>query len=401
MNPQLARLHDYPFQKLARLLEGVSPPEGQSPIFWSVGEPKHPAPPLVMEAVQRSLSELSVYPSTRGLDDLRRAIAGWLSRRFNIAPDRIDPARHVLPASGTREALFSIAQAVVPANGDTTPVVILPNPFYQIYEGAALLAGAEPYYLNTVAGNGYRMDFSSVPVEILDRTRLVYVCSPGNPTGAVLGRDDYRFLLELADRHDFLVASDECYSEIYFDETAPPVGLLQVASELGRDDFHRCLVFHSLSKRSNLPGLRSGFVAGDGAVMKDYLQYRTYHGCTLSNLAQEASIVAWNDEQHVLANREQYREKFDAVLPILEPVLSVHRPEAGFYLWARVPGTDTEFTRGLYASTGVKVLPGSYLSREAHGANPGDGYVRMALVAPVAECIEAAQRVAQYANYLQ
>jgi N-succinyldiaminopimelate aminotransferase len=401
MNPQLARLHDYPFQKLARLLDGVAAPVGRDPIFWSVGEPKHPAPPVVMEAVERSLTSLSVYPSTRGLEGLREAIAGWLSRRFGIAPGLIDPARHVLPASGTREALFSIAQAVVPAEGDPAPVVILPNPFYQIYEGAALLAGAEPYYLNTVAGTGYRMDFSTVPADILDRTRLVYVCSPGNPTGAVFMREDYRALLELADRHDFLVASDECYSEIYFDESDPPTGLLQVASELGREDFRRCLVFHSLSKRSNLPGLRSGFVAGDGEVMKDYLQYRTYHGCTLSNLAQEASIVAWNDEDHVDANREQYRQKFDAVLQILRPVLPVEKPAAGFYLWARVPGTDTDFTRGLYAATGVKVLPGSYLSREAHGINPGAGYVRMALVAPVAECVEAAQRVAHYVSSLQ
>ncbi len=398
MNPHLARLHDYPFQKLAKLLAGASPPAGRAPVAWSVGEPKHPAPPLVMDAVARHLSDLSIYPSTRGTDTLREAIAAWLSRRFAIPVDEIDPARHVLPASGTREALFSIAQTVAPGGADDRPVVIMPNPFYQIYEGAALLAGAEPYYMNTTAENAYSMDFSRLPKDILDRTRLVYVCSPGNPTGAVVDRDAYRNLLELAEHHDFVIASDECYSEIYFDESSPPVGLLQVASELGIDDFHRCLVFHSLSKRSNLPGLRSGFIAGDSAIMKDYLQFRTYHGCTLSNLAQQASIVAWNDEQHVIANRALYRQKFDAVLEILDPVLPVTKPQAGFYLWTRVPGSDEVFTRDLYEHTGVKVLPGSYLSREAHGVNPGTGHVRMALVASLDECIDAARRVAQYVS---
>jgi N-succinyldiaminopimelate aminotransferase len=398
MNPQLARLHDYPFQKLGRLLEGISPPAGQAPVLWSVGEPKHPAPPLVLDAVAQHLSDLSVYPSTRGDDALREAIARWLSRRFAIPEQRIDPARHVLPASGTREALFSIAQTLAAAGPGERPVVIMPNPFYQIYEGATLLAGAEPYYVNTTVENGYRMDLSRVPAEVLDRTRLVYVCSPGNPTGAVADRDNYRTLLELAERHDFVIASDECYSEIYFDESQPPLGLLQVASELGIDDFRRCLVFHSLSKRSNLPGLRSGFIAGDASIMKDYLQYRTYHGCTLSGLAQQASIVAWSDEQHVTANRELYRRKFDAVLEILDPILPVERPQAGFYLWAPVPGGDEEFTRGLYEQTGVKVLPGSFLSREAQGINPGAGRVRMALVASLDECIDGARRVAQYVS---
>jgi N-succinyldiaminopimelate aminotransferase len=396
MNSRLALLHDYPFQKLVRLFADLEAPAGKSAIKWSVGEPKHPAPGIVLDAVRANLALLSAYPSTKGLPTLRAAIAGWLTRRFQLAANSIDPERHVLPVAGTREALFSIAQAVVGGASGQQPVVIMPNPFYQIYEGAALLAGAEPYYLNTTQDNGYRMDFSSVPAEILDRTELVYVCSPGNPAGAVMQADDYRELLALADRHDFVVASDECYSEIYFDENNPPVGLLQVASDLGIDDYRRCLVFHSLSKRSNLPGLRSGFVAGDGNVMQDYLKYRTYHGATLSNTAQEASIVAWNDEAHVAENRAHYRAKFEAVLEILGPAMGATPPDAGFYLWPEVPISDEDFARGLFAGENVTVLPGSYLSREAQGINPGHQHVRMALVAPLDECIDAAQRVQHY-----
>jgi N-succinyldiaminopimelate aminotransferase len=304
----------------------------------------------------------------------------------------LDPERHVLPVSGTREALFSIVQAVADTSQER-PVVILPNPFYQIYEGAVLLAGAEPYYLNTLPASGYRMDFSSVPDAVWRRTQLVFICTPGNPTGAVMGREDLVGLIELAQRHDFLIASDECYSELYFDEAQPPLGLLQVANDLGIDDYRHCLVFHSLSKRSNVPGLRSGFVAGDGAVMKDYLRYRTYHGPTLPVFTQKASIKAWNDEQHVQANRDLYRAKFDAVLEILTPVLNVERPDAGFYLWPETPIDEERFTQELYKRENVLVLPGSYLSREALGVNPGQQRVRMALVAPLAECVDAAHRV--------
>ena len=400
MNPRLALLHDYPFQKLARLFAELKAPTDKSPIKWSVGEPKHPAPEIVLAAIRKNLDQLSAYPSTKGLPGLRQAIAAWLQKRFRLVPESLDPERHVLPVSGSREALFSIAQAVVDSTAAHTPVVIMPNPFYQIYEGAALLAGAEPYYLNTTAENGYRMDFSSVPSEVLDRTALVYVCSPGNPAGAVLDADDYRGVLELAEKHDFILASDECYSEIYFDEATPPVGLLEVASNLGIADYRRCLVFHSLSKRSNLPGLRSGFVAGDGELMASYLKYRTYHGATLSNTAQLASVVAWNDETHVAQNRAQYRAKFDAVLDILGPVMGATRPDAGFYLWPKVDISDEDFARGLYAGENVTVLPGSYLSRDAQGINPGSHHVRMALVAPLDECVDAAQRVQRYCEQI-
>lgn len=401
MNPRLSLLHEYPFPRLARLFQDVQPAQDKTPISWSVGEPRHPAPQIVLDAMITHQDQLSVYPSTRGLPALREAIAAWLTRRFKLTNEALDPERHILPASGTREALFSIAQAVAPDNTKTQPVVIMPNPFYQIYEGAALLAGAEPYYLNTVADTGYRMDFSGVPEDILKRTRLVYVCSPGNPAGAVMGHEEYRQLLELAEQYDFVIASDECYSEIYFDEAEPPVGLLQVAHDLGIKDYRRCLVFHSLSKRSNLPGLRSGFVAGDSEIMKDYLLYRTYHGCTLSNTAQKASIAAWGDEVHVKQNRDLYREKFDVVLEILEPVMSVSRPGGGFYLWADIHSSDEDFARDLYQRENVTSLPGSYLSRDAQGINPGDQYIRFALVASKDECVEAAERVKYFIKSMQ
>lgn len=399
MNPRLDTLHDYPFARLARLMAAASAPEGMSTIAWSVGEPKHPAPAIVLDAIREHLDALSVYPSTKGLLGLREAISAWLHRRFNLAAAP-DPEREILPVSGTREALFSIAQAVVPQEkAGKQPVVVMPNPFYQIYEGAALLAGAEPYYVNTTAETGYKMDLASIPEEILERTALVYVCSPGNPTGAVMNEADYKAALELAERYDFILASDECYSEIYFDEATPPVGLLEIADRLGLKDYHRCLVFHSLSKRSNLPGLRSGFVAGDASIMAPYMKYRTYHGATLSDTAQLGSIAAWGDEAHVEQNRAAYARKFDAVLDIFDGMagLSVYRPEAGFYLWGELTdarlGSDEDFTRALFEATGVKVLPGSYLSRTAHGANPGTNYIRMALVAEVDECTEAARRV--------
>ena len=396
MNPRLALLHDYPFQRLARLFADSEPNRDKSPIAWSIGEPKHASPQIVRDAIRENLGELSTYPSTKGLAELRRAIANWLTQRFHLTAETIDPERHILPVSGTREALFSIAQAVAADDSGNQPVIIMPNPFYQIYEGAALLAGAEPYYLNTTADTGYRMDFSDIPEDILKRTRLVYVCSPGNPAGAVMGHEQYHQLLELAEKYDFVIASDECYSEIYFDEDKPPVGLLQVANDLGIKEYQRCLVFHSLSKRSNLPGLRSGFVAGDGELMKAYMQYRTYHGATLSNMAQRASIVAWEDEDHVRENRELYRAKFDAVLEILSQVMQVNKPDAAFYLWAQVNISDKEFARGLYEKENVAVLPGSYLSRESGGINPGAGHVRMALVAPLDECVDAAKRIRDF-----
>lgn len=395
MNSKLAQLHDYPFQKLAQLLGGVEPNSRLSPIALSVGEPKHPAPDFVLRVLADNLAKLSVYPTTRGLPELREAIAQWASNRFSL-PNVLNPEHQVLPVSGTREALFSFTQAVVNSGGSEPPVVIMPNPFYQIYEGAVLLAGAEPYYLNTTADNEFIPDLDSIPVSIWNRTQLFFYCSPGNPTGKVLGEDWIRRLLDLANKYDFIVAADECYSEIYFDEAAPPPGLLQVAARSGDTDYGRCVVFHSLSKRSNLPGLRSGFVAGDASVLDDYFKYRTYHGATLSNAAQLASVAAWQDEKHVIANRDLYRKKFEQVIGILSPVLAVDMPDAGFYLWLDVPWGDEVCAKELVADQNVKVLPGSYLSRHAEGINPGENRVRIALVASVEECAEAAQRIRRY-----
>jgi N-succinyldiaminopimelate aminotransferase len=401
MNSRLASLQPYPFQKLAKLIQGVQSPAGKAPIRLSIGEPQHAAPAFVLEALRANLAGLSNYPVTKGSPELRQAIARWANQRFQLARQPLDAERHVLPVAGTREALFSIAQAVIDRRSHAEqPVVLMPNPFYQIYEGAALLAGARPFFLNTTDANGYRMQFARVPEELWAQVQLVYVCSPGNPTGTVLEHDDLAALLELAERHDFLIASDECYSELYFDEARPPLGLLQVAAALGVPDYRRCLVFHSLSKRSNLPGLRSGFVAGDAVVLEAYAQYRTYQGCALPPPTQAASIAAWNDEAHVRDNRRQYREKFDAVLEILKPVLTVERPDASFYLWPKTPQDDETFTRELYARENVLVLPGSYLSRHAQGENPGAGRVRMALVAPLPECVEAAKRIRNYVESL-
>ncbi len=397
MNSRLEGLQPYPFQKLAEITRGLTPPSGKSAIRLSMGETQHAAPPFVLEALTANLKGFSHYPVTKGSIELRRTIADWVNRRFKLDKAPLDPERHVLPCAGTREALFSIAQAVIDRRAHAEqPVVVMPNPFYQIYEGAALLAGARPYFLNTVADNNYRMDFARVPVEVWQQVQLVYICSPGNPTGTVLKHADLAHVLELAEQHDFLIASDECYSELYFDEDNPPPGLLQVAHDLGITDYRRCLVFHSLSKRSNLPGLRSGFVAGDGAALEQYFQYRTYQGCALPPPVQAASIQAWNDEAHVRANRDLYRAKFDAVLEILAPVMNVERPEASFYLWPETPRDDETFTRELYARENVLVLPGSYLSRHAQGTNPGRKRVRLALVAPLAECVEAAKRIRSY-----
>lgn len=401
MNSRLAALQPYPFQKLSALIAGLTPPPGKSAIRMSMGEPQHAAPGFVLEALTANLQGLSHYPVTKASPELRRAIAGWANRRFKLDRAPLDPERHILPCAGTREALFSIAQAVIDRHAHADqPVVISPNPFYQIYEGAALLAGARPFFLNTTPSNRYRMEFARVPDDLWGQVQLVYVCSPGNPTGAVLRHDDLAQLLQLAERHDFLIASDECYSEIYFDEANPPPGLLQVAHDLGVNDYRRCLVFHSLSKRSNLPGLRSGFVAGDGAVLEQYFQYRTYQGCALPPPTQAASTAAWNDEQHVRDNRRQYRAKFDAVLDILAPALKVERPEAGFYLWPELPQDDETFTRELYARQNVLVVPGSYLSRDAQGENPGRKRARLALVAPLDECVEAAKRIRSHVESL-
>jgi len=395
MNSKLAQLHDYPFQKLAQLLSDVEPNGHLSPIALSVGEPKHPAPDFVLRELADNLAKLSVYPTTRGLPELRQAIARWATDRFAL-PAGLDPERQVLPVSGTREALFSFTQAVVDCGQDQPPVVIMPNPFYQIYEGAVLLAGAEPYYLNTTADNSFVPDLDSISESIWNRTQLFFYCSPGNPTGKVLDEAWIRSLLELASKYDFVIAADECYSEIYFDEAAPPPGLLQVAAAMGNREYRRCAVFHSLSKRSNLPGLRSGFVAGDASVLDDYFKYRTYHGATLSNSAQLASVVAWQDEQHVVANRDLYRKKFEQVIGILSPVMDVEMPDASFYLWLEVPWGDEVCAKELVAEQNVKVLPGSYLSRQAAGINPGRNRVRIALVASTEECLEAAQRIRNY-----
>lgn len=394
MNHALAQLQPYPFEKLRALLGGVQPAADRSPIALSIGEPKHRSPDFVGQALTANLDKLAVYPTTLGLPELRQSIANWCERRFGVPAGWLDAARHVLPVNGTREALFAFTQTVVDRNAKG--LVVSPNPFYQIYEGAAFLAGAEPHYLPCLEAHGFNPDFDAVPAEVWRRCQILFLCSPGNPTGALIPLATLKKLIALADEHDFVIAADECYSELYFDEDAPPPGLLSACAELGRSEFKRCVVFHSLSKRSNLPGLRSGFVAGDAEILKQFLLYRTYHGCAMPVQTQLASVAAWNDEAHVRANRDLYREKFDAVLKILAPVMDVQRPDGGFYLWARTPGDDTLFTRDLFAAEHVTVVPGSYLSREVDGVNPGAGRVRMALVAPLAECIEAAERIARF-----
>ncbi|MFB8829553.1 succinyldiaminopimelate transaminase [Azotobacter sp. CWF10] len=394
MNDALNLLQPYPFEKLRALLAGVQPPTDKKPIALSIGEPKHRSPSFVAEALSASLEQLAVYPTTLGLPALREVVAQWGERRFRVPAGWLDPARHVLPVNGTREALFAFTQTVV--DRESNGLVVSPNPFYQIYEGAALLAGATPHYLPCLGENGFNPDFDAVPADIWQRCQLLFLCSPGNPTGALVPLATLKKLIALADEHDFVIAADECYSELYFDEQNPPPGLLTACAELGRSDFRRCVVFHSLSKRSNLPGLRSGFVAGDAEILKSFLLYRTYHGCAMSVPTQLASIAAWNDEVHVRANRVLYREKFDAVLDILQPVLDVKRPDGSFYLWPRTPVDDQTFTRELFAREHVTVVPGSYPSRSVNGLNPGANRVRMALVAPLAECVEAAERIRDF-----
>lgn len=399
MNPNLEKLQPYPFQKLAALLAGAKANSALRPISLSIGEPKHPTPQFILDALTESLGGLSSYPATLGSEALRAAIAGWIASRHGLPP--LDPASQVLPVLGSREALFAFAQTVVDTSAGK-PVVVAPNPFYQIYEGAALLAGAEPQFLNTLPENRFAMDFQQLPESVWQRTQLIFVCSPANPTGAVMSMAEWERLFALSDRHNFIIASDECYSEIYFDERHPPLSGLQAAHKLGRSGYPRLVSFGSLSKRSNVPGMRSGFVAGDAEILKKFLLYRTYHGSAMGTSIQAASAKAWQDETHVRDNRRLYREKFDKVVAILSEVIDVSLPDAAFYLWLRTPIDDTEFAKRLFEQYNVSVVPGSYLAREARGVNPGRNFVRIALVAPVGECVEAAQRLKQfYAQLLQ
>jgi N-succinyldiaminopimelate aminotransferase len=393
VHPALARLKPYPFERLARLIEGVTPPAGRAPIALSIGEPKHAPPPFLIAALTAALGTLGTYPATAGLPEFRRSAAAWLERRYALG-GTLDPDTMLLPVAGTREALFAFAQAVVDPAAHA--LVAMPNPGYQIYEGAALLAGAEPCYLDATPASGLVPDLGAVPAAAWERCALLYLCSPGNPTGAVVDPAYMARVVELADRHDFIVAADECYADIYLDEAAPAGGFLAACRALGRERFRRVVVFHSLSKRSSVPGLRSGFVAGDPAVLERFRLYRTYHGCALPVHVQRASIAAWDEDGHARDNRALYRAKFDAVLPILAPVLDVTRPPAGFYLWPDVGGDDERFARELYARENVLVLPGSYMARDAGRGNPGYGRVRISLVAPLADCVAAAHRIRHF-----
>ena len=384
MNPDLNRLQPYPFERLSSLLAGVQPPASAAPLNMAIGEPEHAPPRFIATTLSDALDGLARYPTTRGSLALRQTVADWLTTRFSLPRHSLDPDSQILSVNGTREALFAIAQCVI--NRRQRPLVLMPNPFYQIYEGAALLAGAEPYYLNISEQNRGLPDYDAVPEQIWQQCQLLYLCTPGNPTGAVTDLPRLQRLIRLAREHDFIIASDECYSEIYADEQRPPPGLLQAAAAMGASGYERCIVFHSLSKRSNLPGLRSGFVAGDAAVIREFYRYRTYHGCAMPPATQAASIRAWQDEEHVVDNRRLYRQKFDAALESLSPVTTVTRAEGGFYLWLRTPVDDTLFARELYARHNIRVLPGSYLSREANGVHPGQHYIRIALVAPVDTC---------------
>jgi N-succinyldiaminopimelate aminotransferase len=401
MNPLLTRLQPYPFERLRQLFATTSPNPALRPISLGMGEPKHATPPFIqqamMDAVTRTPSGLAAYPATAGEPQLRESFTDWLRLRYGLD---VNPATQVLPVNGSREALFALTQTIIspaPANSppDQRPVVVCPNPFYQIYEGAALLAGAEPYFVPTDTERNFAQDWDSVPESVWARTQLLIVCSPGNPTGAVMPLGEWKKLFELSDRHGFVIASDECYSEIYFRDE-PPLGGLEAATQLGRPDFKNLISLTSLSKRSNVPGMRSGFVAGDAAIMKQFLLYRTYHGSAMSPVVQAASIAAWRDEQHVMGNRALYRDKFAQVTPLLAEVLEVALPDAGFYLWAKVKGNDTDFARDLFTLYNVTVLPGTFLARDAQGVNPGAHRIRMALVAETAECLEAAQRIVQF-----
>ena len=393
MNPALDRLQSYPFQKLSALLAGVTPNPQLKPISLHIGEPKHPTPEFIRRALTDNLAGLANYPTTLGAESLRVAIAQWLRRRYGLT--EISAENQIIPVNGSREALFAFGQTVVDRSA-TNPVVVVPNPFYQIYEGAALLAGATPQYLNALPSNNFALDFEQLPAAVWERTQLIFVCSPGNPTGRVMTLDEWQRLFALSDRYGFVIAADECYSEIYFEEAQPPLGALQAAQQCGRAGYPRLVMFSSLSKRSNVPGMRSGFVAGDAAILKTFLLYRTYQGCAMSPPIHAASTAAWQDEAHVIENRRLYGEKFAAVTRIMREVTEIGMPDAAFYIWLDTRRDDTQFTRGLLAEQNVSVLPGSYLAREARGVNPGTNFVRIALVASTAECTEAARRIAAF-----
>jgi N-succinyldiaminopimelate aminotransferase len=403
MNPLLAKLQPYPFERLKQLFQSVTPNPAYKPISLGIGEPKHATPEFIKTALTGALNGLAAYPATAGEPSLRETFAAWLLKRYALT---VNPATQVLPVNGSREALFAFTQVIV----DTTkspiaPIVVCPNPFYQIYEGAALLAGAEPYYVNSDPARNFGVDWDKVPADIWKRTQMIFVCSPGNPAGAVMPLDEWQKLFALSDQYGFVIASDECYSEIYFqDGVPPPLGGLEAAYKCGRTDFKNIVSFTSLSKRSNVPGMRSGFVAGDAAIMKQFALYRTYHGSAMSLVVQAASKAAWSDEEHVVANRDLYRDKFMQVTPLLADVLEVSLPDAGFYLWAKIPThlklDDAAFAKALLEQYNVTVLPGSYLAREANGINPGDNFIRMALVATTEECVEAAQRIVQFVKSL-
>lgn len=399
VNPLLAQLQPYPFEKLKQLFSGVTPNPDYRAISLGIGEPKHPTPPFIKQAIADNLGGLASYPTTAGSDALRGAIANWLEQRYGLP--KLDPATQILPVNGSREALFALAQTVIDPSKDA--LVVCPNPFYQIYEGAAYLAGAKPYFVNSDPARNFAPDFRTVPTDVWPRVQLLFICSPGNPTGAVLTLQDWKELFELSDRYGFVIAADECYSEIYFKDE-PPLGGLEAANKLGRTGYPRLIAFSSLSKRSNVPGMRSGFVAGDADIMKKFMLYRTYHGSAMSPTVQQASIAAWGDEQHVIENRAKYLAKFSQITPLLAEVMDVALPDAGFYLWARVDRdvdiSDVDFAKRLYAEYNVTVLPGSYLAREANGINPGRNRIRMALVAEVDECLEAARRIVEFTKKL-
>ncbi len=390
MNLDLDLLQPYPFEKLRQLFSGITPNSDQLPISMAMGEPRHSPPAFVLEELAANLDKLSNYPATKGIGELRQSIATWLEKRFQLTC--VNPETQVLPVNGTREALFAFAQAVI--NRSTDATVICPNPFYQIYEGAALLAGAQPQFINCTSATQFLPDFTSVTPDQWQNCQLLYLCSPGNPTGAVIPIEMLQHLISLAKEHDFVIASDECYSELYFDEGNPPPGLLQASERMGDTQYTNCVVFHSLSKRSNLPGLRSGFISGEASLISSFLQYRTYHGCAMPLHHQLASIAAWSDEKHVQENRRLYKQKFSAVLDILTAKLPVARPDAGFYLWPETPVNDTKFAQALYEHEHVTVLPGRFLARRSAGINPGENRVRLALVAELDQCVEAAQRIA-------
>jgi N-succinyldiaminopimelate aminotransferase len=397
VNPGFQRLAAYPFERLAELKQGLAPPAQLSHIPLSIGEPRHAPPAFVVDTLRSHLADLGSYPATRGLPELRAAAARWAERRFGMPAGSVDGDAQVLPVNGTREALFAFVQAVVDSRSRTQPpLVLMPNPGYQIYEGAALLAGAEPHYLNTTPDNGFLPDLDAVPVDAWKRCQLLFLCSPANPVGSVMSLDYMQHALRLAERHDFVIASDECYADLFDAESSPPPSLLSAAAAMGNSTFNRCMTFHSLSKRSSLPGLRSGFVAGDAALIKPFLLYRTYHGCAMPIPTQKASITAWSDDAHVVANRALYRRKFDRVLPILAPVIKTDRPAGGFYLWLHVGGDDEAFTAGLFATQNVTVVPGSYLARQTPQGNPGMGFVRISLVASEEECVQAAIRIREF-----